>query len=199
MHCQHYGPELDSFFWVLLEALDEAARRSYCSSNQHNSLAGQFAAQLRQLHKQLRENPSVKLKILNTFGDSYKHGNEPSKRVAAFSCSDGPSNISPPIDSPFNRTKNSSSQESHGIRTQRSNVLPNSAPLVNPTNTPPGPEQPTRPKSPSTCIELPLPSHLDCDDWTNDYLSGILDGFGDASFTDMDRVISFSDMDFTTI
>lgn len=192
MHWQNYGTKLDSFFWVLVEGLDEAARRSHSSSQREPSLAGVFAGQLRQLHNQVKEDPNSKIHVLDSFGGTYRQNTKPAHRAPAAT-STRSMVLSPSLGNAPNQNK----KFAHAQNVQNAAFLnfdSSASPTIDSITNGNCLEAATQPNASSTFIGSPL---MSCSALNDDNLSDILSALGDAAFTNMDRIISFTDLEFT--
>ncbi|KAJ6786626.1 hypothetical protein PWT90_03715 [Aphanocladium album] len=183
VHWQRYGPQLDPNFWVLIAALDEAARRSH-SSSERPSLASLFADQLRQLHSKAKGDPSSKLFVLGSFGDSHGHSTIHGQTVAT------------------NRSSQRMAHASTGCFSKSTNIgdtdclkFPLATSSMCEAAKDRGGLEPAAGEASSSNF-LGSPPLMDCGALTgDDNLSSILDALGDTEFLNMDRVILFSDLD----
>lgn len=192
MHCQHYGDELDPNFWALVEMLEEASRRWFTTDNEQVSLSGQFATQLRQLYDQLQEDPIIQIDALGSF-----EGRPMRKQGRSFAAPAGvplsmrKASVSPSIS--VSHHANGPTPLRHNLDTTSPSDSMHSKTHTVPTKV--GPRDDT---SPSSCSNpggiLRYDGIGGADDGDN--LSNILETLGAQSFIDLDRVISFSGMDF---
>lgn len=194
VHSQYYGPKLDSNFWVLVEALDEAARRCHNSSQRGPSLAKLFADQLRQLHNQLKENPDSKIHLFDSFGGAHKQSTRQSQGAAACFPAQRLGDASLSFGDTSKR-KQDFLQGNTAEHTPLLNLPSPACPTSNSVENKDRAEPTARPKSSSNFTKPPPP--MECGPLTEDSLSGILEELGDAAFMDMDRVISFLDLEYS--
>ncbi|KAM0282036.1 hypothetical protein ACHAQH_003242 [Verticillium albo-atrum] len=187
VHWRHYDADLSPEFWVLVQNLEEMARRwmGHLREQQAPCLAGKYALQLRDLHSQCESNPDMIFDVLGysdgTLGPSPAVMDRATPIVRPQEAPRTEKEVSPTYN-PFPAIEVSLQQTGHeaGFTLQRyqdpltgvgSAKTPK--PLVSTGLTPRGPEgQPD---------ELSTISHM----------------LMDQRFLDMDRVISFDDMMFT--
>jgi hypothetical protein len=177
VHWKFYKTDLAPEFWVLVESLDDFAKRwagPLFRSKSNSSLAGKYSAQLRSLHKKCEEDPDYSPDVVGYSTDGFvtqtsnslhqgqtenQHSNQAQGGVASGL---------------LQNSFDSGSQRSilnPGTSQVPSNQL-NFLPQISPTN--PGVEH----NSP-------------------DELSAISTVLMDQDFMQLDRVISFDDMMFT--
>ncbi|CAI7634040.1 unnamed protein product [Penicillium pancosmium] len=198
VHCQYYGHELDPNFWGLVEVLEEASRRWFSTDGRKVSLSGSFAAQLRQLYSQLQEDPMCQLDVLGTserqplgksqsrpdFGDSLASRDGVLPVIHQTSISHNAGILQQP-DLPSSRRHSP-------------NTISPSDPVAIATHNRPKQGGSAENTSPAKDLEPEVSNQFDGirGPANGDDLASLLETLGDQSFMDMDRVISYSDIDF---
>lgn len=179
VHWRYYKTVLAPEFWVLVESLDDFAKRwagPIFKSKSKVSLAGKYSAQLRALHQKCTDNPSYSPDVVGYSTDGFVSqtpGQTPKGHEDARH--DNLSNngvVSAALQTPFDMPPPNSRLPFDPTQTQISNDQLNFIPQISPTN--PGLEH----NSP-------------------DELSAISTVLMDQDFMQLDRVISFDDMMFT--
>ena len=168
-------------------------RRCRSSTQRDPSLAGLFAGQLRQLHKQAKEDPHFKIRVLDSFGALQSRVSKPDCHKSSNNSTKIFGNV--PSLGIASARKQNFSQSSNIDNISFFNFPSSVSPSINPVQNKDSLGPATYSKSSSNFIHSPPVT--DCNTLTEDNLSDILNALGDAAFTDMDRVISFSDLDFT--
>ncbi|KAM9877519.1 hypothetical protein VDGL01_08356 [Verticillium dahliae] len=181
VHWRHYNADLSPEFWVLVQNLEEMARRwmGHLREQPLPCLAGKYALQLRDLHARCQTNPDTTFDVLGysdgTLGRTpgTTTGTNPalSTQVAQ--------DVSPAYNSPLHDESLQPSEQEVSFAMPRFQDLV----AVGSAATPklPGPSGLTPQGSEGQPDELSAISHM----------------LMDQRFLDMDRVISFDDMMFT--
>lgn len=179
VHSQYYGEELNPHFWTLIEALDEGSRRWFSASSNGNGracLAGSFAVQLRQLYSQLQEDPNCRLDVQGS-----PEWHQPTGRSQSRLLFDG---------NPF------SNLDTMMLNFGPAEMSCNGAALQQPQFGLASPKHHNTNISQGTTEGIDAPSEIEgvqADDDT-DNLADLLDFLGDQSFTNLDRIISYADI-----
>ncbi|KAM0188835.1 hypothetical protein ACHAPA_000393 [Fusarium lateritium] len=175
VHWRYYKTELAPEFWVLVDSLDDFAKRwagPLVKSKVQTCLAGKYSAQLRALHKRCAESPEYSPDVVGystdgfiTQGSGYSP-NDQDASLQVFRPNDSVSDLLDP--SLATGALNQLDQMQTHIPNHQLNFLPQ----ISPTN-------------------QGLEHH------SPDELSAISTVLMDQDFMQMDRVISFDDMMFT--
>ncbi|KAK7219937.1 hypothetical protein V2G26_007940 [Clonostachys chloroleuca] len=203
VHWRHYNTELLPEFWVLVDSLEEMARRWAGPILGHKasvSLAGKYASQLRMLHSRSEADPRLVIDVLG-----YSSGTVPGSTSSPFFNHDLPQNAGladlRKQDPPRPESLSFSSQSHQGTNDQ-----------VGETDVPPAPGMPEQfqPPQPAQMQVQPLAGgqgqvqHMPRggefampDQAHPDRLSAISHMLMDEGFMAMDRIISLDDMIFT--
>lgn len=174
MHWRFYKTTtLASEFWVLVESLDDFARRwagPICKTKEKTSLAARYSSQLRALFQRCKEKPDYSPDVVgySTDGDQTLQGTDISRQAGQVEVS----TISGTVQTPFDMRPPNSRLPFDSTQAHISHDQLSFLPQISPTNA--GLEQ----SSP-------------------DELSAISTVLMDQDFMQLDRVISFDDMMFT--
>ncbi|KAF4463470.1 C6 transcription factor [Fusarium albosuccineum] len=179
VHWRYYKTDLASEFWLLLESLEEMAKRwagPILKDKTKSSLAGKYSSQLRALHEKCEANPDFTVDVLG-----YSTDGLPSQTHDHQSHGSAPNQQTP----------------------QGPNQMPSGA---NGSITALGPQD-MQPTDNSTQRHVPVdqlnslmqttPAYQALEHHSPDELSAISTVLMDQGFMQLDRVISFDDMIFT--
>ncbi|TEA18605.1 putative transcriptional regulatory protein [Colletotrichum sidae] len=192
VHWRYYEADLIPEFWLLVEGLEEMAKRwvgpvlgekrTYC-------LAGKYAAQLRELRHKCETDSHFAVDVLGYSSGISGQGCSPSAQTPGFGHQQGSALLSrpsartaqPPTQSPLTHTEPSVAQARQAVFQSQ-----------------PSPDQ-LRQGTIIGAMESPLPlaGFTPRDSDAPDELSAISHMLMDQRFMEMDRVISFDDMMFT--
>lgn len=186
VHWRYYRTELAPEFWYLVRSLDEMAARwiGQTLQSKQTSLAGTYAAQLRQLHHLCESNPDFTIDVFGYTGESF----DPSDKMRQDSSAVVAQNNGDAVTSNPDQPTTHLQQQERGI----------TSPIGNSFNT----MQPI-PQIQEDGVVGPLGSGLQLPVETPtgreapDELSAISHVLMDQHFMRLDRVISFDDMMFT--
>jgi hypothetical protein len=178
VHWRYYKTELAAEFWVLVDSLDNFAKRwagPLFKSKVQTCLAGKYSAQLRALHKRCEENPDYSPDVVGYSTDGFITENSehsPQGEDISLQSVRPKESASELLQPSFETGLQNHQLPLDPVQTQIPSHQLNFLPQISPTNQ--GLEQ----NSP-------------------DELSAISTVLMDQDFMQMDRVISFDDMMFT--
>ncbi|KAL0934776.1 uncharacterized protein CTRU02_209367 [Colletotrichum truncatum] len=194
VHWRYYEADLVPEFWLLVEGLEEMAKRwvgPILREKHAQCLAGKYAAQLRELHQKCEADSRYSVDVLGYSSGISGQGCSPSAQTPGFSHQQGsalfsqPSNkvARPPTSSPLAPHQTTATAQSRP------------APVF--TNQPsPGPLRQGSIIG-SMASPIPITGFTPRDSDAPDELSAISHMLMDQRFIEMDRIISFDDMMFT--
>ncbi|GJC84374.1 hypothetical protein ColLi_07212 [Colletotrichum liriopes] len=187
VHWRYYDAELAHEFWILVESMEEMAKRwvgPILREKHAQCLAGKYAAQLRELHRKCEADPQFNVDVLGYSSSISGQGCSPAAQTPAFS-----------------------HQQGNALFAQHSNRMPNGAQPDNDSITIQAPPIFTNQQSSGQLRQssvigpmgspMPMTGFTPRDPDAPDELSAISHMLMDQRFMEMDRIISFDDMMFT--
>ncbi|KAF6818089.1 hypothetical protein CPLU01_13410 [Colletotrichum plurivorum] len=201
VHWRYYDADLVPDFWLLVEGLEEMARRwagPILRERHAQCLAGKYAAQLRDLHSRCETDPQFAVDVLGYSSGITGQGCSPSAQTPGFSHQQGNALFA-----------QSSSRTARNAPVVSSPLAPNqttAAATAQPRPPPVFPsqqqqQQPAQLRQGSLIgpmgSPIPMPGFTPRDSDAPDELSAISHMLMDQRFMEMDRIISFDDMMFT--
>ncbi|KAK1579652.1 fungal-specific transcription factor domain-containing protein [Colletotrichum navitas] len=195
VHWRYYDAELAPEFWVLVESMEEMARRwvgPILREKLDQCLAGKYAARLRELHRNCEADPHFNIDVLGYSSCTSSRACSPAAQTPTFTHQQG-------NNTPFAQHSNRMAP-----RASLSSMAPNQATAASQSRPPPiyaNQQSPSQLRHGSMIgpmgSSLPMASFTPRDSDAPDELSAISHMLMDQRFMEMDRIISFDDMMFT--
>ncbi|KAK0368872.1 hypothetical protein CLIM01_13767 [Colletotrichum limetticola] len=193
VHWRYYDAELAPEFWILVESMEEMAKRwvgPILKEKHAQCLAGKYAAQLRDLHRKCQADPQFTVDVLGYSSGVGGQGCSPAAQTPAFSHQQGnalfaqsSNRMAPPVSSPL------APNQTIGLSQPR-------PPPIFPNQQPQG-QMRQGSMMGSMGSPMPMTGFTPRDSDAPDELSAISHMLMDQRFMEMDRIISFDDMMFT--
>ncbi|KAK1982734.1 fungal-specific transcription factor domain-containing protein [Colletotrichum cereale] len=194
VHWRYYDAELAPEFWILVESMEEMAKRwvgPILRGKHDHCLAGKYAAQLRELHRKCEADPQFNVDVLGYSSGIGGQGCSPAAQTPAFTHQQGnalfaqhSNRMAPPASSspiaPNQTTAVSQSRPPSVFASQQPPAQLRQGSMVGPMGS-----------------SMPMASFTPRDPDAPDELSAISHMLMDQRFIEMDRIISFDDMMFT--
>ncbi|KZL63105.1 fungal specific transcription factor [Colletotrichum incanum] len=193
VHWRYYDAELAHEFWILVESMEEMAKRwvgPILREKHAQCLAGKYAAQLRELHRKCEADPQFNVDVLGYSSGISGQGCSSAAQTPDFSHQQGNAlfaqhnnRMAPPASSPMapnQATTVSQSRPPPIFTSQQSPGQLRQGSMVGPMGSP-----------------MPMAGYTPRDPDAPDELSAISHMLMDQRFIEMDRIISFDDMMFT--
>ncbi|KAK2060415.1 hypothetical protein LY76DRAFT_682747 [Colletotrichum caudatum] len=194
VHWRYYDAELAPEFWILVESLEEMARRwvgPALREKHGHCLAGKYSAQLCDLHRKCEADPQFNVDVLGYSSGISSQGCSPAARTPAFTHQQG--------NALFAQHSKKTAPPASSSPTAPNRTMAVSQPRPPPIFTNQHPPGQLRQGSMVGPIgsSLPMPGFTPRDSDAPDELSAISHMLMDQRFIEMDRIISFDDMMFT--
>ncbi|KAK1994620.1 hypothetical protein LX36DRAFT_641127 [Colletotrichum falcatum] len=194
VHWRYYDAELAPEFWILVESMEEMARRwvgPVLREKHPQCLSGKYAAQLRELHRKCEADPQFNVDVLGYSSGINSQGCSPAAQTPAFTHQQGNALLAqhskrtgPPASSspmaPSQTTAVSQSRPPPILANQQPQGQMRQGSMVGPMGS-----------------SLPMVGFTPRESDAPDELSAISHMLMDQRFIEMDRIISFDDMMFT--